>query len=163
MFLTCSCVLCSWDRQRGGHHRHRFVPLIYVFTKSEELGSALVALRALEMVCKKYFGKNVQPGAAISDHFDGFRKAFGMVFPRCFYGQCWPHLIRKLTKGEYWSTTWEHHEVAVTHVRALHMAHGKEQAKLLATEIRKVPTAPPKPQHPRNIHKNTQEHKRSAR
>ena len=44
----------------------------------------------------------------MSDHADGFRSAYGLCFPGIPFGQCWPHIARKWSQGEYASKKWEH-------------------------------------------------------
>lgn len=79
------------------------------------------ALQALETVAKKYAGVGLQPGAVITDHSDGFRNAFEKVWPGAQFGQCWPHITRKFSQGEYCSKKWSGFEEVQGHLFKIHM------------------------------------------
>ena len=65
---------------------------------------------AINMVSQKYFGVDLRPGATMSDHTEGIRGGFKFTWPAAENGQCWPHVKRKVEKGEYFPKTWEHFE-----------------------------------------------------
>ena len=79
------------------------------------------ACQALEYVAKKYAGHGLQPGGVIADHSDGFRNAYEKVWPSSQFGQCWPHISRKFSRGEYCSKTWAGFEEVKGHLFHIHM------------------------------------------
>ena len=113
-----------------------FVPLVYLICKQHEsVGACTMLMEALNVCTLKYFGGKLEPGAVMSDHCDGFRTAFRTVFPDATFGQCWPHIARKFSEGEYTKKTWEHFEEAKAHLRVIHLAHTPEMRDLLMHEI----------------------------
>jgi hypothetical protein len=51
------------------------------------------------LFCKDY-GKQLDPGACMSDHSTPFRKGFARVWPDAQFGQCWPHIIGKVRAAD---------------------------------------------------------------
>ena len=127
-----------WLRWDAHHHTltTSFAPLVYLMCKQHEsLGACKMLMDALNYVSLKYYGCKLQPGACMSDHADGFRAAYGLCFPGIPFGQCWPHIARKWSQGEYASKKWEHFDEVKGHLQAIHMAHTPEMRDLLMKEI----------------------------
>ena len=114
---------------------NQFVPLVYLMCKQHESeGAGRLLLDALNKVCVKYFGKKLEPGATMSDHAAGLKKAFVTVFPDVYHGQCWPHIIRKWGEGEWASKRWEHFDEVGTQLAAIHLAQTTMMRDLLMME-----------------------------
>ena len=135
VLLTLGTHYLRWDN----HHKTMsisFAPLMYLFCKQQETdGAAQMLMDAVQITSTKYFGARLQPGATMSDHSDAFRKALGKSFPNGTFGQCWPHLKTKFTKGEYVSTTWAHFEDVSHHLDVIHLAGSTPMKELLIHEI----------------------------
>ena len=135
VLLTLGTHYLRWDN----HHKTMsisFAPLMYLFCKQQETdGAAQMLMDAVQITSTKYFGSRLQPGATMSDHSDAFRKALGKSFPNGTFGQCWPHLKTKFTKGEYVSTTWAHFEDVSHHLDVIHLAGSTPMKELLIHEI----------------------------
>ena len=100
-----------------------FVPLMYLFCKEHETdGASKLVMDAANCVSLKYFGKKLFPGAASADHAASIRKGFVTTWPDVEFGQCYPHLIRKMGEGEYFSKTWEHSADSINMLRHINMA-----------------------------------------
>ena len=52
--------------------------------------------------------------------------------------QCYPHIMRKVVKGEYFPKTWSHFADCKSHVRDIHLAHSPQMARLIANEAGKL-------------------------
>ena len=114
---------------------NQFVPLVYLMCKQHESeGAGRLLLDALNKVCVKYFGKKLEPGATMSDHAAGLKKAFVTVFPDVYHGQCWPHIIRKWGEGEWASKRWEHFDEVGTQLTTIHLAQTTMMRDLLMME-----------------------------
>ena len=72
----------------------QFVPLVYMMSKQiESNGSALMLTKSLKAVAEQYFpDAPLLPGAAMADHCDAFRNAYGHVFTEAAFGTCQPTL-----------------------------------------------------------------------
>jgi hypothetical protein len=142
----------GWVLMTIGFHRLRwdpanqklsttFVPLVYQMCRqvesgtASELGSAHMLVDALNVVCLKALGKCLEPGAGISDHCAAYRNAYERAFPDMPFGQCYPHIMMKLDKGEYCKVTFAHFEEAKEHVRAIHLAVSVQMKELLIEMI----------------------------
>ena len=134
ILLTLGVHVLAYD----ANHRRlttRFVPLVYLFCKQHEsAGACTMLVDGVNKVALKYFDAALQPGAAISDHSDGFRVAYTTRWPKTYFGQCWPHLIRKFHEGEYCSKTWDHFDEAADHLGNIHLAATVEMRDLLMRE-----------------------------
>lgn len=89
---------------------------------------------ALDFIARKYFGKPLVPGAGLLDHSDAYMAAYKKSYPDTAVAQCWPHIARKCTKGEYFPKNWDHFNEAMKHITAIHFALTPEMARLLADE-----------------------------
>jgi hypothetical protein len=118
-----------------------FLPLVYLMCKQVEtgsattLGSAHMLLDSLNAACEKAFGRRLEPGAGMSDHCAAYRNAYARAFPAMPFGQCYPHIARKLGEGEYVKKTWQHLDAVQVHVRAIHLAVTSDMRDLLLEMI----------------------------
>ena len=116
-----------------------FAPLVYLMCKQHEsLGAGLILMDAANATSKKYFGAELNPGACMSDHSDTYRSAFKKSWPNADFAQCWPHISRKWSEGEWVSKTWVHFNDVAQHLHLIHMGgHTADMKEILITECGK--------------------------
>jgi hypothetical protein len=95
-------------------------------------------LDSLNVMCQKAFRRLLEPGAGISDHCSAYRNAYARAFPDMPFGQCYPHIARKLGEGEYCKKQWQHFGEVQLHIRAIHLAVTPQMRTLLIEEIGKA-------------------------
>ena len=127
ILLTLGTHFLRWD----AHHQTlstSFAPLIYLFCKEKETnGTADLLMDAANTVALKYYGQKLDPAAVMSDHSSPFRQSYERVWPDAQFGQCWPHIIRKVREGhDYCSKKWEHFEETIFMLQCIHLAHTDE-------------------------------------
>ena len=117
-----------------------FAPLVYLMCKQHEsLGAGLILMDAANATSKKYFGAELNPGACMSDHSDTYRSAFKKSWPNADFAQCWPHISRKWSEGEWVSKTWVHFNDVAQHLHLIHMGgHTADMKEILITECGKL-------------------------
>jgi hypothetical protein len=127
ILLTLGTHYLRWDAHNQTLSTS-FAPIIYLFCKEKETsGAADLLMDAANAVSLKYYGKKLDPGACMSDHSTPFRKGFARVWPDAQFGQCWPHIIRKVREGhDYCSKKWEHFEETIFMLQCIHLAHTDE-------------------------------------
>jgi hypothetical protein len=127
ILLTLGTHYLRWDAHNQTLSTS-FAPIIYLFCKEKETnGAADLLLDASNAISLKYFGKKLEPGAVMADHSNPFRQAAERAFPTAQFGQCWPHIIRKVREGhDYCSKKWEHFEETIFMLQCIHMAHTDE-------------------------------------
>ena len=75
-------------------YTHSFRPLVILFAKNQESAESIrMASDAIDVVCKKYFGKILRHSVAIFDHADGIMAGMQREDrPSLRFATCWPHL-----------------------------------------------------------------------
>jgi len=113
-----------------------FAPLVYLMCKQHEsVGAGQMLMTAANNICLKYFGAKLEPGAVMADHSSGLHAAYASVWPDVPFGQCWPHIARKWSEGEYATKTWEHFDEVLPQLQSIHLAHTAEMRDLLMAEF----------------------------
>lgn len=89
---------------------HSFRPVVHFFGKQHEnSGSMLMILDALSLITKRYAGYNLVGSAApysgCWDRSTGLLSGWMERYPESKFMTCWPHIIRKVKRGEYMSRT----------------------------------------------------------
>ena len=113
-----------------------FAPLVYLMCKQHESeGAAQMLMDGLNVTSTKYFDEKLDPGACMSDHSASYRKAYESSFPDAAFGQCWPHIARKWSEGEWSSKKWAHFDEAAQDLRLIHLGgHTTAMKELIIQE-----------------------------
>ena len=74
----------------------------------------------------------------MSDHSAGCRHGLTTTWPEAPFGQCWPHIRRKLGEGEFCSKKHPHLADIGSHLDVVHMCQTAAMRDFMIEEIGKV-------------------------
>jgi len=119
--------------------RTSFVPLMHVVKPAgeSEAGCTLL-LESANFISMMLNGKSLSPSYTCNDHCDSYKNAFTRTYPNAYNGQCYPHIIVRLTRGEFIKKTHPNFEDAYKHIRSIHLASSECMKLLLIAECGKV-------------------------